>query len=97
MGVPYAMLQLADFVAKHRGEHDRAITLTEQAIDIAESANSPRAKFAAQLSLAQLELERKPQSALSYAQCALDGARKFGEPEDVQNAEKQLAEIRSKM
>jgi tetratricopeptide (TPR) repeat protein len=98
VGVPFAMLQLADFLARHKGEPEIAITLTEAAMDLAESSHSSRARFFAQLGLSRLELDRKRlQAAASHAERAVEAARRFGEPGDLKLAQKQLAEIMTKL
>lgn len=97
VGVPFAMLQLVDFLARHRGQPETAITLAEAAMDLAESSRSSRALYLAQLTLSRLELERnRVPAATDYAERAVEGARRFGEPGDLKIAQKQLADIKSR-
>jgi tetratricopeptide (TPR) repeat protein len=98
VAVPYALMQKAEFIAKHYGQRDQAIALLEQAIDGAESAHSTRALSDAQSSLARLQMEKgEPREAVSFLECALDNAREFGDPDAVSQTEKQLAESRRKL
>ena len=96
--LPFALMQEADFLARHRAEPARAMALLEEAIDVAERADSIRALAAARRELAQLYVETKNAGeALSLARCGLDAARRFGDSEDVEEAEKQISAIRSRM
>jgi tetratricopeptide (TPR) repeat protein len=92
VAVPYALIQKAEFIAQHYGQEAQAVTLLEEGIDIAEQARSTRALSSAQMSLANLQLARNNISdAISFLECALENARKFGDQKTVVEAEKQLA------
>src|SRR5262249_21102422 len=53
VGVPFALLQMADFVERHRGGEQQAIPFLEEAVDVAERSHSTRALSAARLELAR--------------------------------------------
>ena len=92
--LPFALMQEADFLVRHRADFIRAMALLEEAIDVAGDADSTRALAAARRELAQLYVEAKnAREALSLARCGLDAARRFGDTEDVEEAEKQVSAI----
>jgi tetratricopeptide (TPR) repeat protein len=96
VGVPYALMQLADFVDQRQGRRDEAIKLLEEAIDLAEQAHSPRALSAAQSSLAKLQLaNHNAPLAVSFLRCALDNARAYGDGADVREMEQALESAQS--
>ncbi len=96
--LPFALMQEADFLVRHRADSIRAMALLEEAIDVAEDADSTRALAAARRELAQLSIEAKnAREALSLARCGLDAARRFGDTEVVEEAEKQISAIQSRM
>jgi tetratricopeptide (TPR) repeat protein len=91
VGVPYELIQKAEFISEHYGKRGEAIALLEEAIDTAEKFHSTRALSAAQSSLASLQLaEHNGPDAVSFLECALDNAREFGDPETVSQTEKLL-------
>jgi tetratricopeptide (TPR) repeat protein len=91
VGVPYALMQLADFVDQRQGRRDEAIKLLEEAIDLAEQAHSTRALSAAQSSLAKLQMaNHNAPLAVSFLRCALDNARAYGDGDAVRETEKAL-------
>ena len=92
--LPFALMQQADFFVQHRADRARAMELLDEAIDVADRYGSIRALSAARLELARLALEEQPREALSIARCGLDAARRFGDREDVEEAEKQISAIR---
>ena len=76
--VPFALILLADFEdeQKHSAE---AIQYAEQAIQLAKSANSPRALYAGELTLAKLYFENgKPAESKRLAEESRTGAEAFG-------------------
>jgi len=91
VGVPFELIQKAEFIFDHYGQREQATALLEEAIDTAEKFHSTRALSAAQTSLAKLQLaENHVPDAVSFLQCALDNAREFGDPEAVAETEKLL-------
>ncbi len=96
--VPFALLQKADFVAGHRGDDEEAARLLGEAIDVAEASRSTRALAAARIELARVYLKgNDARRALSYARCARESARRFGDPEELKSIEEQLAEIQRRL
>ena len=93
--LPFALMQEADFLVRHRDDRAGAMKLLDEAIDVADRYGGTRALFAARLELARLSVEDQPREALSLARCGLDAARRFGKREDVEEAEKQISAIRS--
>jgi tetratricopeptide (TPR) repeat protein len=85
--VPFAMILLADFEGeqKHPAE---AIDYAEQAIELAQSGNSPRALYSAHLTLAKLYFENgKTTEARQLAEQSRAEAKAFGSAEDAKEAE----------
>jgi tetratricopeptide (TPR) repeat protein len=96
--LPFALMQQADFLAQHRGDRAGAMRLLEEAIDAAHRAGSIRALSGARLALAALALETdEPGAALSLARCGLKTARRFGDREVVEDAEKRLSDVRRRL
>jgi tetratricopeptide (TPR) repeat protein len=95
--LPFALMQQADFLVQHRADRARAMQLLDEAIDVADRYGSTRALSAARLELARLSAEEQPREALSIARCGLDAARRFGDREEVEEAEKQISAIRSRL
>jgi tetratricopeptide (TPR) repeat protein len=94
VGVPFALLQKADFVAKHRQRLDEAIMLTEEAISVAEAAHSTRALAETNAALAQFTLQSGHRaSAAHLLERAVAHAKTFGDPELVRALEKELATV----
>jgi tetratricopeptide (TPR) repeat protein len=97
-GVPLAMIQVAEFEAAHDGRVEQAIDLLEQAIDLAEASHSTSGVYAARAALARLYLvQQNPHEALSYAECALNGAIALGDAGARHDAEQQLTQIRQRL
>jgi tetratricopeptide (TPR) repeat protein len=85
--VPFALIALAEFEAEQKNSAE-AIRLIEQAIPLAESGNSPRALYSAQLTLAKwYALEGKTAKAKELAEQSRAGAEAFGDPSDMKEAE----------
>jgi tetratricopeptide (TPR) repeat protein len=91
--VPFAMILLADFEGeqKHSAE---AIRFAEQAIQLAESGNSPRALYSAKLTLAKLYLENgQTTAAKELAEQSRAGAEAFGSIEGAKEAQSFLEKL----
>jgi hypothetical protein len=98
VGVPFALLQMADFVERHRGGPRLAIPLLQEAIDVAERSHSTRALSAARLELVRHYLtSHRLRKALSYAKCARRSALEFGDAEEVSGVDKQISDIRQRL
>jgi tetratricopeptide (TPR) repeat protein len=84
---PFAMVLLADFEGEQRHPAE-AIQFATQAIQLAKSGNSPRALYAAQLTLAKLYLENgRTTAAKELAEQSRAGAEAFGSSADAQEAQ----------
>ena len=96
--LPFALIQLADFVERRRKDPDQAVRLLTEAVEVATKSRSTRAIQAARSELARLALSKNDAAAaLVHAEAALAAARDFADPEGVQAAEKQVAEVRQKL
>jgi hypothetical protein len=85
--VPFALIALAEFEAEQKNAME-AIKLVEQALPLAESGNSPRALYLAQLTLAKWYAgEGKTAEAKKLAEQSRAGAEAFGNPGDMKEAE----------
>jgi tetratricopeptide (TPR) repeat protein len=84
---PFAMALLADFEGEQKNIAE-GIHLAEQAIQSAKSGNSPRALYAAQLTLAKLYLENgQTTEAKQLAEQSRAGAEAFGSAGDAKEAQ----------
>jgi tetratricopeptide (TPR) repeat protein len=97
VGLPYAMLQKADFLVQHYARRGESIDLLEHAVDLAEAAHSTRALSEVQLALGRLQMEKGDHAeAASFLECALDHAQDFGDPEAIRTIEQYLTNARLK-
>jgi len=95
VAVPFALLQKADFVARHSGDERQVLRLLREAIDAADASRSTRALSTARLELARLYANRhRLRKALSYAECARDSARRFGDPTQIEETDGEISRIR---
>lgn len=94
VGVPFALLQMADFVAAHGKDPARVERLREEAVREAEASGSTNALSAAHLALAvsSLEAGRKP-DARAHAEKARAAAEAYGAPASVKAAQELLGKI----
>jgi len=85
--VPFALILLANFEGEQKHSVE-AIQYAEEAIQLAKSANSPRALFSGQLTLAKLYFENgKPAEAKRLAEQSRAGAETFGSTDDTKEAQ----------
>jgi len=90
--VPFALIALAEFEAEQRNLAE-AMRLIEQAIVLAESGNSPRALYSAQLTLAKWYAdEGNTAKAKELAEQSRAGAKAFGDSSDMKKAQDFLRE-----
>jgi tetratricopeptide (TPR) repeat protein len=100
VGIPFALLQKADFLEAHGGEDGgkEAALLLEEAIAAAEKCGSARALYLARLELSRRTLSSgDPRRALALATQALEAARAYGAPSAVRTAEEQVVAVRKKL
>jgi tetratricopeptide (TPR) repeat protein len=84
--VPFALIALADFEAEQKNSTE-AIKLIEQALLLAKWGNSPRALYAAQLTLAKWYAdEGKAAEAKKLAEQSRTGAEAFGDLSGMKEA-----------
>ncbi len=84
--VPFALIALADFEAEQKNSTE-AIKLIEQALPLAKSGNSPRALYAAQMTLAKWYAdEGKAAEAKTLAEQSRAGAEAFGDLSGMKEA-----------
>jgi tetratricopeptide (TPR) repeat protein len=98
VGVPYAILQKANFIAQHYGRRNEAMGLLQEAIEVAASAHSTRARSETEAALARLTMEAgDARGAVSLLNDALAHAREFGDSDLVRATEKQLGDARPQL
>jgi len=96
--LPYAMLQMADFLERRRGRRDEARRLVEQAIDAAEEGRSSHALATARLELSRmLEESGKLSRSLRYAECAREAAVDFGDVAGIKTADDRIGKLRARI
>jgi hypothetical protein len=84
--VPFALIALADFEAEQKNSTE-AIKLVEQALPLAKSGNSPRALYAAQMTLAKWYAdEGKAAEAKKLAEQSRASAEEFGDLSGMKEA-----------
>jgi tetratricopeptide (TPR) repeat protein len=100
VGIPFALLQKADFLAAHGGEDGgkEAVLLLEDAIAAAEKCGSTRALYLARLELSRRTLSSgDPRRALALATQALEAARVYGASSAVRSAQEHVVAVRKKL
>lgn len=91
---PFAMLALADFLAKRPSAEAERLSLLERAASVARSARSHRAAATALLGLADALSEKAPDAARDAAEKALESARLYGDAALVSEAAAALERLR---